>query len=187
MSLVVGPRAADYPDKIIHMVIALPPGGSADMIGRHFANHLAQRLKQTVVVENRPGADALIGPTYVARSKPDGYTLLFVTPSIPTFRALFKNPPIDPEKDLIAIGQVVESPYVIAVPATSPFKTLPEFLSYVRQNPNKLNAGVFAAGIRLATETFMRGYGLKMTVVAYKGESPMASALMDTGRPGERS
>jgi tripartite-type tricarboxylate transporter receptor subunit TctC len=171
-------KAADYPSGPIRIVIALPPGGSADTIGRYFAEHLNQRFKQTVIVENRPGADALIGPTYVARSKPDGLTLLFVTPSIPTFRALFKNPAIDPEKDLVAIGQVVESPYFIAIPSKSPFKTLPDFLNHVRANPGKLNVGVFAAGNRLTVETFKRGYGLDMTTVSYKGESPMAVALM---------
>lgn len=170
--------AADYPSGPIRIIIALPPGGSADTIGRYFAEHLNQRLKQTVIVENRPGADALIGPTYVARSKPDGLTLLFTTPSLPTFRALFKNPAIDPEKDLVAIGQVVESPYFIAVPASSPVKTLPELLAQVRANPGKFNAGVFAAGNRLTVESFKRGYGLDMVTVSYKGEMPMAVALM---------
>ncbi|HEV2571742.1 MAG TPA: tripartite tricarboxylate transporter substrate binding protein [Beijerinckiaceae bacterium] len=169
--------AADYPSGPIRIIIALPPGGSADTIGRYFAEHLNQRFKQTVIVENRPGADALIGPTYVARSKPDGLTLLFTTPSLPTFRALFKNPAIDPEKDLVAIGQVVESPYFIAVPANSPVKTLPELLAQVRANPGKFNVASFAAGNRLTVESFKRGFGLDMVTVAYKGEAAMSAAL----------
>lgn len=172
--------AQDYPTQQIRIVIALPPGGSADTIGRMFGEHLRGNLKQPVVIENRAGGDGLIGPTVVAKSKPDGHTLLFSTPSLPTAKAFLKTPAIDPEKELIAIGQVVESPFVIAVSEKHDVKSVKEFLDKARQTKAPINIGYFAAGNRLSIESFRQlsvAKDIQMTPVGYKGEAPMLAAL----------
>lgn len=179
-ALALPAQAQDYPTQQIRIVIALPPGGSADTIGRMFGEHLRSVWKQPVVIENRPGGDGLIGPTAVAKSKPDGYTLLFSTPSLPTAKAFLKEPAINAETDLIAIGQVVESPFVIAVNAKHDVKTVKEFLDKARASKSALNIGYFAAGNRLSVESFRRiepSRSVQMTPVGYKGEAPMLAAL----------
>lgn len=173
----VSAAAAQYPDRTIKIVLALPPGGSADTIGRMFADHLKAKWGQTVIVESRSGADGLIGPTYVSKAKPDGYTLFFTTPSLASGKALFKNPPIDAEKDLVAIGQVVESPFVVAINTKHPQKTLMEFVEAARAAKGAMNVGYFAAGNRLTVESFLRAVDVKATVVPYKGEAAMVTAL----------
>ncbi|HEY8579190.1 MAG TPA: tripartite tricarboxylate transporter substrate binding protein [Beijerinckiaceae bacterium] len=173
----LAPARADYPDRQIKIVLALPPGGSADTIGRMFADHIKAKWGQTVIVESRSGADGLIGPTYVAKSKPDGYTLFFTTPSLASARALFKNPPLDPEKDLVAIGQVVESPFVVAINTKHQAKTLKEFVDAAKAAKGAMNIGYFAAGNRLTVESFLRAVDVKATQVPYKGEAAMMAAL----------
>src|SRR5579872_1853784 len=148
--------AADYPEHPIKIIVPNPPGGSADIVARILGEHLSNVWKQAIVVENRPGGNTAIGTTHVARSTPDGYTLLLAAPSFPTFKVLFKQPGFDVEKDFALISQIMSSPLVLAVNAALPVHSLSEFIAYAKKNPGKLNYGTFAAGQLLDTELFRK-------------------------------
>ncbi len=169
--------AAEYPAGPVRIIVPLPPGGSSDLTARLLATYLGNQWKQTVIVENRAGANGLIGMTAVARAKNDGYTLLFGVPSVTTVRALIKDATIDPVKDLEGVSQVVESVFVVAVNGQLPVKNAAEFNAYVKANAGKLNFGTYAAGNRLIAEFYNQLSQLKMTHVSYKGESFAVAAL----------
>ncbi len=169
--------AQDYPTAAVRIVVPFPPGGSTDIVGRLLASHLGDAWKQTVVVENRPGGNGMLGPTFVARSKPDGYTFLLAAPSIATAVTSMKDMPINPEKDLEGVSQLISTDYAMAVNAKQPMKTLKEVIDFAKANPGKLNYGYFAVGSRLTTEYFSTLAGIKMNPVGYKGENPMVTAL----------
>lgn len=172
--------AQDYPQAQVRIVVPLPAGGSSDLVARLLATHLGDRLKQTVIVENRVGANGMIGMTAVARAKPDGLTLLFAVPSMTTVQALIKDPAIDPVKDLAGVSQVIEAQYAVAIPAKVPARNAAEFAAYVRSNPGKLNAGTYAAANRLLAEYFAQISNMKLTNVSYRGE-PLAIAALAAG------
>lgn len=173
-------HAADYPSAQVRIVVPLPTGGSSDLVARLLATHLGEKWKQTVIVDNRAGANGLIGMTAVAKARPDGHTLLFGVPSVTTVRALVKDAAIDPVKDLEGVSLVLESPYVVAISAQVPARNAQEFAAYVKANPGKLNYGTYAAGNRLIAELYKQLSGLKMEHVSYKGE-PLAMAALAAG------
>ena len=107
-------RSQDYPAAAVRLVIPFPPGGSTDLVGRLLATHLGNQWKQNVIVENRPGGNGMLGPTFVARSKPDGYTLLLAAPSIATAVTSMKDMPIDPEKELEGVSQLIHTEYIVS-------------------------------------------------------------------------
>ena len=169
-------NAADYPTGRVTLVVPLPPGGSTDFVGRLLAQHLSGVWKQSVIVDNKPGGNAMLGPTFVAKSAPDGYTLLVGPPTIVTAPATMKVLPIDPLKDLSAISQLIEMPNVITVHSGLPFKTLRELIDYAKANPGKLNSGTFAMGSLLTSARFNAAAGIKMPTVGYRGEALMMAA-----------
>ena len=169
--------AQDYPSGQVRIIVPLPTGGSSDLVARLLATHLGSQWKQTVIVENRVGANGLIGMTAVARAKPDGQTLLFGVPSVTTVRALIKDANVDPVKDLEGVSQVIETVYIVAINGKLPAKNAREFIAHVKANPGKLNYGTYAAGNRLVAELFNQRSGLAMEHVAYKGEQPAMAAL----------
>ncbi len=170
-------RAADYPAGPIKLINPFPPGGATDLAGRLLATHLTNEWKQTVVVESRAGGNGMIGPTAVARSKPDGYTLLIASPSLATAAATVKDMPIDPVKELDGVSQLVETDFIIAINPSLPAKTLREFIALAKASPGKLNYGSYAAGARLSTEYFKSLAGIDLTHVGYKGEALTIQAL----------
>jgi len=126
-------QGQDYPAKAIRLVVPYPPGGVVDITGRLLADQLAQELGGTVVVENKPGAGGTIGADFVARSPADGYTLLLGGAATHAFApGLYKSLPYDPVKDFVPVTQFTEGPLALCVNATSPVKTLPEFLQMVK-------------------------------------------------------
>ncbi len=169
-------QAQAYPAGQVKLVIPLPPGGSTDFVGRLLAAHLSSVWKQTVIVDNRPGGNAMLGVTYVAKSAPDGYTLLLGPPTVASAPATMKVLPIVPLQDLSAISQLVEMPNVITVHASVPAKTLRELIDYGKANPGKLNSGTFAMGSLLTSGRFNLVSGLKMPLVGYRGEALMMAA-----------
>lgn len=169
--------AQEYPTKNVTLVIPFPPGGSTDLVGRLLAKHLGDAWKRTVVVENRPGGNGMLGPTAVAKARPDGYTLLLAAPSVATAKATMKVMPIDPMKDLAPVSQLIEVPYVISVNAQVPVKSLKELIGLAKASPGKLNYGWFAVGSRLTSEFFANAAGVKLTAVGYRGEALMMAAL----------
>ena len=159
----------------IKIVIPYPPGGASDVTARVLANKLTDALKQSVVVENKPGANGIVALESVAKSAPDGYTLLMANLGPNAINpALYTKLPYDPIKDFTPITLTSVVPLVILVTNSLPVKTMPELIAYAKANPTKLSyasAGNGAAN-HLAGEMIKSMAGIRMTHVPYKGDAP---------------
>ena len=174
-------RAQAWPAKPVTLIIPFPAGGAMDVLGRSVAQDLTDRLGQPFVVDNRAGAAGNIGAMAVAKSPPDGYTVLMAgASSLALNKFMFASMPYDPEQDLTPIVLVSQLPHVFVVNAAAEAKTLGELVSYARANPGKLNAGVPGAGTtaHVTLEAFMALTGAKMTVVTYRAEPQMLTELV---------
>jgi len=169
--------ALDYPTRPVRVIVPLPPGGATSTVARIFADHFSVVWKQPIVVENRPGGNTVIGTAAVAHSAPDGYTLMLAAPSLSTFKALFKQPSVDVEKDLAPISQLASFPFVLAVNVELPVNSLSELIAHAKKNPGKLNYGAFAAGQMLPSELFKKVAGIDLFRVPYQGEALALTAL----------
>ena len=165
--------AQDYPNKPITLVLPLGAGGAMDILARgQFAPKLSERLGKPVVVENRTGGSTVIAAATVAKSPPDGYTLFFVPAGTLTTNAtLYKNLPYDPGKDFVPIALTSKLGFVLSVNPSTPVKSIPELIAYVKERPGQLSYGSTGIGAtpHLAVEMFQRAAGLKMTHVPYRG------------------
>src|SRR5450631_1002194 len=158
-------RAADYPVKPIHLISAYSPGGGNDICARILAEALTPRLGQPVVVENRAGAAGLIGSDYVARSVPDGYTLLFASVDTVTMvPALKTNMPYKVPEYFTYIARTNENGMTFAISSKLPVTTMSEFIAYAKANPGKVRYGTNGLGTapHLAVELFMKRAGVRM-------------------------
>ncbi|OGA41356.1 MAG: hypothetical protein A3G24_06320 [Betaproteobacteria bacterium RIFCSPLOWO2_12_FULL_62_13] len=164
--------AKDYPSKPIRLVIPFAVGGGTDITARMFAQRLIPGLRQNIVFDNRGGAGGMIGVDVVAKSAPDGYTLLFMSSAYTTLPYFYKNLPYDPVRDLRPITLVGKNfGQVLAVNPSLPVRSVREFVALAKANPGKLDYG--AAGMtHLATEHFSMLAGIKMNHVPYKGGGP---------------
>ena len=172
---------AAYPEKTISLVVPYPPGGATDILARKIAGPLGQRLGQTVIVENKAGAGTAIGATAVAKSAPDGYTLLISSNTTFTVNAALKNSlPYDPLKDFESIGLIGSSPLVLLAHPKVPASSVKELLEWSRRDPKGLNFGSFGVGTtaHLAGEMFKVMTGANMVHVAYKGSAPAMTDLI---------
>ena len=172
--------AAQYPNKPIRMVVAFPPGGSTDLAARALGEKLAAALGQPVVVENKPGASGNIGAELVAKSAPDGYTLLMAATSFATAPAFFPKLGWDPVKDFAPVSLVATVPIIVVVHPGVPAANPKELIAYSKANPGKLNlASPGAATLtRLAGEMFKQSAGLDWVTVHYKGGPPAVTDLL---------
>jgi tripartite-type tricarboxylate transporter receptor subunit TctC len=171
--------AQPYPARPVRMVIGLPAGGSTDVMGRVVAAKLSERLGKQVVVDNRPGANGIIGITLVVNSQPDGYTLIMAAGSWGTLSSLYKLP-FDLQKDLAPISFIGTSPYVLVVQPTLPVKSVADLIAYGKANPGKLTfAGSTPGSLqRLAGELLKRTGGFDMLYVPYKGTGGVMPDLL---------
>lgn len=172
---------AAFPDKAITLIVPYPPGGATDILARKLAAPLGQRLGQTVVVENKAGAGTAIGATLLAKSAPDGYTLLLSSNTTFTVNAaLKKNLPYDPQKDFESIGLIGSSPLVLLAHPKLPANNVKELLALAKNDPKGLNFGSFGVGTsaHLAGEMFKVMTGANMTHVAYRGSAPAMTDLI---------
>ncbi|WP_233208274.1 Bug family tripartite tricarboxylate transporter substrate binding protein [Pollutimonas subterranea] len=171
---------AKWPQRPVTLIVPFSPGGSTDITARIVAEGLRAQLGQPVIVENKAGAGGNIGAAYVAQSKPDGYTYLFATNAHAAAVTLYESVNYDFQKDLAPVAQIVSFPNVLVVPATSPAKSLEEFIDYAKAAPQPLNYG--SAGIgsshHLATALFEQRIGAKMQHVPFKGGSPANLAIL---------
>ncbi len=179
VSLAQAPRAAAYPGKSIRIVVPFAAGGTSDVLARTIGLKLSEAWGQPVIVENRPGADGNLGAEAVAKSSPDGYTLLIIDISTLTVSPLVMAKMLyDPLQDLAPVTMVSFSPHALAVHPSVPAKNLKELVAYSKANPGKLN---FAAGnqaTKLAAEQLRMMSGIDMTSVPYKGGAAALNALI---------
>jgi tripartite-type tricarboxylate transporter receptor subunit TctC len=174
-------HAQDYPSQTIRIVVPFAPGGGGDVLGRLVAKKLGEQLKQTVIVENKPGASTIIATDLVAKSKPDGYTLLLNVPLIVQTASLFKKLPYDPLTDLIPVADLNTSQIWFAVStAKVKARTLPEYVAQAKANPREFSYASIGPG----STGHLLGFGLNEanqldTIhVPYKGSSPALQALL---------
>ena len=171
---------AGYPARTLTLVCPFAAGGSADIMARLLAQKLGEVLGTAVVVENRPGAGGLVGAAAVARAKPDGHTLLLVTGAYPAAAALATNASFDALKDVTMISMVTSYPFIINVPAQSPFRTFSEFLAHARKNPGALNyasSGVGSIG-HLSAELMNAMAGIETVHIPTKGGNTALSEAL---------
>jgi tripartite-type tricarboxylate transporter receptor subunit TctC len=174
-----GALAQAWPTRTVKLVIPYDAGGPTDVLGRLLAPALAERLEQTVVVENRGGAAAIVGANAVAKSAPDGYTLLLGDINLAVNPSLYKTLPYDVNKELLPVALVAAAPLVLVVNAASPVKSLPELIARAKANPGKLSFGSAGAGntTHLAPELLKAAAGLDIVHVPYKGIGPALTDL----------
>lgn len=171
--------AQPWPDKPVRMIIPFPPGGPTDTLGRQVAQALSVALGQSVVVENRAGGNSAIGSDAVAKSPPDGYTLLFNASIFATNSHLVKLP-YDIHKDFTAIALVAKAPLLLAVNNELPASDVRELIAYARANPGRLNFGIGSNGSagHLAQELLRSNAGVQIQMIPYKGSTPAYADLI---------
>ena len=171
---------AAYPEKTIKIVVGFTPGGSADSIARILGMAMSSRMGQTVIIENRAGANGNIATEFVSRSAPDGYTLFYTSIGHAVNPALYKEAKYDPVKDFTPIGQVLSAPNVLVVPASSPFNSVKEMITYAKANPGKLDFASSGSGasVHLSAEVFKQMAGLDLVHIPYKGTGSLLPDLL---------
>ena len=173
-------QASAYPAKPIRLVVPFAPGASNDTLSRATALVMAPMLGQMIVIDNRPGAGAMIGTEHVARAEPDGYTLLTVQTSFATNAAIRAKMPYDVFKDFAYIGMMAKSPMIVVVHPSMPIKSVKELVALARRRPGELNYGSSGTGgsNHLTTELFAKLAGIRIVHVPYKSIGPALTELI---------
>ena len=172
--------AQSFPSKPVTIVVPYPPGGTTDVLARVLQEPLQKLLGQTVVIDNRPGASAVLGTKLVARAPADGYTLLFPNNGLVISPHISKDASYAPLKDFAPISLVSLQPMVFVVNPSVPAQTMQQFIDYAKANPGKIeyaSAGPASFG-HLSTELFSRRAGIEMTHIPYKGQGPTTQAVL---------
>ena len=164
-------HAQGFPDRLIRIVVPFTPGGSNDIVARELAAGFQERFKQNAVVENRPGGGGAIAYTGIAKSPPDGYTLLIAPVSFTMTPHLTKTPTFDPIHDYAPINLVADVPFVMVVPASLPARTVKEFVALAKNSPSKLSYASVGVGTpqHLGAELFKLRAGIDMVHVPFRG------------------
>ena len=179
--IVAGPALAQYPSKPVKWIVPIAAGGPNDIMTRAVAVELANAIGQPVIIENRAGAAYIVGAEAVAKSAPDGYTILTAPAALLVFQKLtYSKLPYDSQKDFSYIGIVANSVMGLFVHASVPAKTVQELVAYAKANPGKLNYGTSGVGGRfhLATEFFQRRTDIKMEHIPFKGAAQFIPELI---------
>jgi len=173
-------QAQAYPIKPVRFLVGFAPGGGVDINARLLASKLSEFLGQQVVVENRPGAGTNIANEHVAKSAPDGYTLLFNSPAVVINMSLYRNPPYDALRDFTGVSVFSESTNLLVVPASLSAKSVKELVALARERPGALNYSSAGPGTtqHLAGELFKLRTGTSIVHVPYKGSAPSITALL---------
>lgn len=173
-------QAQAWPARPIRIVLPFGAGGVADLTVRAVGQALGERLQQTVIVDNRPGAGGITAAEIVARAEPDGYTLLLISNGTAVTAGLFKKLPFDPLKDFAPISLLGTFDLAIVVPANSPFRTLGDLLAAAKAHPGKLNIATVNIGStqNLAADLFKHAAGIQAQVVPYNGTPMLVTALL---------
>ncbi len=173
-------RAQAWPAKPIRVIVPYPPGGFTDVTARLVTQKLQERLNQTVLIDNKPGANGIIGADALAKSPPDGYTFAVVIAAHAANTTLYPKLPYDPRKDFQAVSLIGISPLVAAANNDAPFKTAAELIDYARKNPGKVSFGSSGNGsaVHLTTEYLKALTQTNMVHVPYKGAAAALTDLM---------
>ena len=179
-AVVRGALALDYPTRPVRIIIGFPPGGITDIVARLMGQSLSQRLGQSFVIENRPGASGNVGAGIVAHASADGYTLLSVGASAAINATLYDNLNFNFIRDITPIASMVRVPGVMEVNPIVPVKTVPEFIAYAKANPGKINMASPGTGTtpHLYGELFEAMTGVNMVHVPYRGSAPALTDLL---------
>ncbi|SSW64928.1 Bug family tripartite tricarboxylate transporter substrate binding protein [Achromobacter agilis] len=171
---------AAWPERPVTMVVPFPPGGPTDLVARVLAKQLTDQLGQTVVVENKGGANGNIGMQYAAAAKPDGYTVLYNTSSIALSPNLYRSLAFDPVKDFAPVSSTAVIPLVLLVHPSVPAKDTQAFVQYARQHPGKLSYGSAGAGnvTHLGALLLLRSLEIDAVHVPYRGSAPAMTDLV---------
>ena len=172
--------AQTFPAKPIRLVMPYTPGGSSDILARPIANEMSKSLGQPVLIEYKPGAGSTIGADYIAKSAPDGYTLVMLLTAHAINATLVPKLPYDTVKDFSSVTLAATLPLVVVVNAQSNIRTLQDLIAAAKANPGKLNYGSAGAGntSHLAVEYFKSVVGIDLTHVPYKGSGPAVAGLL---------
>jgi tripartite-type tricarboxylate transporter receptor subunit TctC len=173
--------AQTYPTRAITLVIPFAPGGSTTIVGRGIADKMSELLGEKIVVDNRPGAGGTVGTKAVAKSAPDGYTLVLgYTGTLAIGPSLYKNVGYDPRKDFAPIGLIGNAPNSLVVHPSFPANTIGELIAYAKANPGKVNFGSAGAGTvsHITGEYFAASAGIKLVHIPYKGTGPALTDLL---------
>jgi tripartite-type tricarboxylate transporter receptor subunit TctC len=171
--------AQSYPGKPIHIVVGFGPGGGNDIFARLIGQKLNERLGQPVLVENKPGAGAVIATEYVAKAAPDGYTLLVgATGAMTISPAIYSKLPYVTLRDFTPISMIASFPLLVTVNANAPVKSIQELVAYAKANPAKANYASSSPAFQLATELFKQKTGAPLEHIAYKSSGEMLAAVV---------
>jgi tripartite-type tricarboxylate transporter receptor subunit TctC len=173
-------QAQDFPAKPVRIVVGFPPGGGVDTTARVIGQAMSQDLGQSVIVENKPGAAGTIGAAEVARSTPDGYSLLVTPAGHSIYGAMFKSLPFEPVKSFDWISNVVTVPFFVVVPGNSEFKTVADIVAKAKAAPGTVSFGSAGQGTthHLGIELLGTRAGAKFLHVPYRGDAPLVTALL---------
>ena len=174
-------EAQIYPNRTVTLVIPFAPGGSTSIVGRVIADKMSQLLGQSIVVDNRPGAGGTVGTKYVAKSDPDGYTLLLgYTGTLAIGPSLYKEVGYDPRKDFAPIGMIGNAPSALVVHPSFPAASVAELIAFAKDNPGKVNFGSAGVGSvnHITGEYFARSAGITLVHIPYKGTGPALTDLL---------
>ncbi|MFI4961481.1 MAG: Bug family tripartite tricarboxylate transporter substrate binding protein [Hyphomicrobiales bacterium] len=181
LAVVTVASAADYPDRVVTLVVPYPPGGGVDAMARVVAAKLSDAFQQQVIVDNKPGAGGTLGTRLVAHAAPDGYTLLLGhTGTLSIDPSLYVHAGYDPRKDFAAIGLVASMPVALLANPSFPAKSVAEFISLAKKEPGKLNLGTapIGTGGYMSAEHFKSVAGIDVAIIPYKGSAPVINDLL---------
>jgi tripartite-type tricarboxylate transporter receptor subunit TctC len=181
LAAVSGADAADYPNRVVTLVVPYPAGGGVDAMARVVAAKLSDAFKQQVIVDNKAGAGGTLGTRLVAHAAPDGYTLLLGhTGTLSINPSLYVHAGYDPRKDFAPIGLVASMPVALIAHPSFPAKSVAEFIALAKKEPGKLNVGTSALGTGgyMTAEHFKSGAGVDVAIIPYKGTAPLMTDLL---------
>jgi tripartite-type tricarboxylate transporter receptor subunit TctC len=169
---------AKYPTKTIRIIVGFAAGGGNDIIARVFGQKLSESFGQPVIVENKPGGGAIVATEYVAKSAPDGYTLLMSASGISINPAVYAKLPYDAVNDFTAVSELGSFPLIMIVNPSSQIKSVAELVTYAKANPDKTNYASSSASFQLVTELFKQKTGAPMQVIPYKSANESVMAVI---------
>src|SRR5580700_5393934 len=182
-AIAAGAHAETFPNRTIRIIVPYAPGGSIDLTARVIAKNLQEAVGQSVIVENKPGANGAIGIEDLMRSEPDGHTLIILSDSPVTINVHLSRVNYDPLSDLVPIGKVVSSPLILTANANAAIASIADLVAAAKAKPLSYGVAGLGSSSYLAAELLKRELGLTMQPVTYRGGAPAAAAVAPARSP----